>query len=140
MTWPQRAVNLLYAFRDFAPLTNILALLVLPLALLPSAPTDEFSTISLSRPISLSLLRRLFLLAFVANKVHYFVVYNHVGISRVWNFQSNEIWAAPCKPPFQETQLSMVNVPLPRNHTTTDNQAHPRHGLPLLHLPPPCRV
>ena len=95
MTLAQRAVNLLYAFRDYAPVTNVLALLLLPLALLPSR-TNEHSSILPDHRQSLSTMKHLFIAAFVTNKAYYFTAYSHVGMSRVWNFQSNEIWAAPC--------------------------------------------
>ncbi|KAL9103484.1 MAG: hypothetical protein Q9163_001480 [Psora crenata] len=95
MTWPQRAVNLLYALRDYAPMTNILALLILPVALYPTDQTHQFATSIVEHHQSLTLLRKIFLATFIVNKLHYFILYNHVGISQVWNFQSNEIWAAP---------------------------------------------
>lgn len=95
MTLGQRAVNLLYAFRDLAPITNTLALLLLPLALCfpqPSNTTEDFK-------IHSRRLRALYLTTFLTNKIYYLIAYRHVGMDRVWNFQSNEIWAAPCKLP-----------------------------------------
>ena len=87
---------MLYMLRDYAPVTNILAMILLPIALFP-AQTDEVATISLAHGSHLYWLRGIFLAAFVANKINACVVYGHIGLSRVWNFQSNEIWAAPCK-------------------------------------------
>ena len=95
MTLAQRAVNLLYAFRDYAPVTDILALLVIPLALLPLRKS-EHSNVYLDYQHPLRTMQYLYFAAFVANKAYYFIAYNHIGMSRVWNFQSNEIWAAPC--------------------------------------------
>ena len=40
MTWDQRMVNLLYVFRDYAPVTNVIALVKLPLLLYPPQEHD----------------------------------------------------------------------------------------------------
>jgi hypothetical protein len=120
MTLGQRAVNLLYAFRDLAPMTNTLALILLPLALcIPQRPntTANFK-------IQSGRLRALYLATFFTNKIYSFIAYRHVGMNRVWNFQSNEIWAAPCKLPLHKFTLSQ-------------NLSLARHGIPLYCLLPP---
>lgn len=91
MTWSQRLVNMLYMLRDYAPVTNVLALALLPIALYPTQADD----LVLEQANSLWL-RRTFLIAYIAYKVNHYNVYSQIGLSRVLNFQSNEIWAAPC--------------------------------------------
>ena len=87
----QRLVSMLFMLRDYAPVTNVLALALLPIALYPTQADDS----ALEQVDSLWF-RRIFLVAFIAYKVNHRNVYNHIGLSRVLNFQSNEIWAAPC--------------------------------------------
>ena len=94
MTWAQRGVGILMALREYAPVTNILALIVLPLALYPRQP-DDFATITSSH--DRYWLRLIFLAAFLARKVNNYILYSHVGLRRVANLQSNDIWCAPCK-------------------------------------------
>lgn len=96
MTLPQRLVNLLYAFRDFAPITNVLALMSLPSALLMFEEHDYRSG-GLGGQWSLKILQGTFCASFALNKLYHFIAYSYIGMSRMWNFQSNEIWAAPCK-------------------------------------------
>ncbi|KAL9071760.1 MAG: hypothetical protein Q9161_004024 [Pseudevernia consocians] len=90
MTWSQRLVNMLYMLRDYAPVTNVLALALFPIALYPTQADDSV----LEQANSLWL-RRTFLVAYVAYKLNHYNVYSPIGLSRVLNFQSNEIWAAP---------------------------------------------
>lgn len=99
MTWSQRLVNMLYMLRDYAPVTNVLALALFPIALYPTQANDSI----LEQANSLWL-RRTFLVAYIAYKLNHYNIYSQIGLSRVLNFQSNEIWAAPCtsrKPPPQ---------------------------------------
>ena len=99
MTWDQRMVNLLYVFRDYAPVTTVFALMTLPLLLYPSRSPDIASK-DTPHPYNLVLaVRYLCLAQWVSNKLCYLLIYHHIGLSRVWNFQSNEIWAAPCEQP-----------------------------------------
>lgn len=91
MTMSQRLVNMLYMLRDYSPVTNVLAMALLPIALYPTQADDSV----LERFDSLWL-RRTFLVAFIAYKVNRRNVYNHIGLSRVLNLQSIAIWAAPC--------------------------------------------
>lgn len=102
MNLAQRGVGIFQAVKEYAPVTNILALSVLPIAVLPTQ-SDEFATI-------LSLhdqfwLRTIFLVAFIASKANNIFVYAHIGMQRLANGQSCETWCAPCKsspfpPPF----------------------------------------
>ena len=97
MDLAQRAVNILYMLRDYAPLAVVLALAMLPYEL-RSANTGEISSLDhpkFDRPLQIH--KYLLLATWLSNKVYYLVFYHHVGLSRVWYFQSNEIWAAPCK-------------------------------------------
>ena len=96
MTPGQRAVNMLYVLRDFSPLGITLAMIALPLAVL-SAPQDSFSELINGNAASLSWLRKLALLLWIAQKVNTWVLYQHIGLARVANFHSQEVWTAPCK-------------------------------------------
>lgn len=96
MTPGQRAVNMLYVLRDFSPLGITLAMIVLPLAVL-SAPQDSFTDFITDDATSLSWLRKLALLLWIAQKVNTWVLYQHIGLARVANFHSQEVWTAPCK-------------------------------------------
>lgn len=42
-------------------------------------------------------LYRVFAAYFISQKINNYLLYNHVGIRQVWNYQSNEIWCSPCK-------------------------------------------
>ena len=128
MTWSQRLVNMLYLLRDYAPMTNVLALALLPIALYPTQADDSV----LEQADSLWL-RRTFLVAFIAYKLNHYNVYNHIGLSRVLNFQSNEFWAAPC--------TSGIPASYYIHTTSFENRCSltsfvRRHGLPLHPVPP----
>ena len=98
MSLPQKVVNLLEVLRDYAPITNILALLVLPLGIhsrgLREIASPQHAN---SRQRSLQVLHYLLLASYVSNKICTAALYHEVGLSHVWNYQSNEVWAAPCK-------------------------------------------
>ena len=96
MTWPQRAVNTLYALRDHSPLATSLALMILPIALFPTHP-DGFAAALSEYHDDLFWLRVSFIITFIAQKTNKTVMYRHIGLSKVANFRSHEIWAAPCK-------------------------------------------
>ena len=91
MMMSQRLVNILYMLTCFAPVTNVLALALLPIALYPTQADD-----SVLEQIDSFWLRRIFLVAFITYKANHRNVHNGIGLSRVLNFQSLEIWAAPC--------------------------------------------
>ena len=94
-------VNLLYVMRDYAPLTNMLAMAILPLVIYPTNSTKAFvQEVQNSHQPLLCSLRYLLPLSWALNKLFYLIIYNHLSLSHIWNFQSNEIWAAPCKYPF----------------------------------------
>ncbi|KAI4267940.1 MAG: hypothetical protein LQ337_008114, partial [Flavoplaca oasis] len=92
MTLAQRAVNILYMLRDYAPLALVVALALLPNVL----RSDSTSSAELPHVVpSLQIHKYLLLAAWLSNKVCYLAFYHYTGLSRVWYFQSNEIWAAP---------------------------------------------
>lgn len=97
MDLAQRTVNVLYMFRDYAPIASVMALAVLPYELLPirvlTTPIVDFSQFD----TSFQILRCSLLVSCILNKLCYLLFYYHIGLSRVWNFQSNEVWAAPCE-------------------------------------------
>ncbi|KAI4222731.1 MAG: hypothetical protein L6R36_005935 [Xanthoria steineri] len=95
MDLAQKAVNVLYMLRDYAPVALVLALAVLPYELSAHNASSTSSADLASLGPALRVHRALLLLAWFCNKLWYLVFYSHIGLSRVWNFQSNEIWAAP---------------------------------------------
>ncbi len=94
MTWAQRVVAILMALREYAPITNVLALMLLPIAVYVN-PLDNISTIASKS--DLFWLQTIFLAAFLARKINNYIVYSHIGAQALSNVQSNDIWCAPCK-------------------------------------------
>lgn len=97
MTLSQRTVNMLYALRDYSPLMTSLALILLPIALLPTHP-DQLAVISSEHRSNLFWLKLSFVTMFLLHKINSLIMYKHIGLSKVTNFQSHEVWLAPCKP------------------------------------------
>lgn len=97
MTLSQRTVNMLYALRDYSPLMTSLALVLLPIALLPRHP-DRFAVTSSEYCSHLFWLKLSFMTVFLSHKINRLIMYKDIGLSRVTNFQSQEVWLAPCKP------------------------------------------
>lgn len=97
MDLAQTAVNILYMLRDYAPLALVLALAVLPYELSAHEVSSTLSADLGQHSPVVRVHRALLLTAWFCNKLWYLVFYSHIGLSRVWNFQSNEIWAAPCE-------------------------------------------
>ena len=94
MSVGQRAVAMTMMCREFAPLAIVAAMALLPLALYPSS--QDSASLPLDRRTHLWL-QWLFLAAWAAEKVSDAVVYADVGVRGIANFQSNEIWCAPCR-------------------------------------------
>ena len=137
MTLSQRLVNMLYALRDYSPLMTSLALLILPIALWPThlGYTDVIAS---KHPSSLLWLRLSFVTTFLLHKTNNLIMYKHVGLSRVTNFQSQEVWTAPCKP---SVSIHPCRIQPARNpHSiwqvewNSDGQLTPRYGLSLPHI------
>lgn len=95
MTRGQRAVNMLYVLRDFSPLGITLAMLGLPLAV-ALFPQDQCTRIAHEYAGSLSVLRTLSVASWASRMINTWLLYRHVGLGRVANFQSQEVWTAPC--------------------------------------------
>lgn len=95
MTRGQRAMNMLYVLRDFSPMGITLAMLALPLAIF-SAPQDGFADAVNGHATSLFWLTRLAIMVWIAQKLNTWVLYRHIGLVRVANFQSQAVWTAPC--------------------------------------------
>lgn len=109
MTWGQRGVGILQALRDYSPVTNVLALILLPIAIYP-IPNSEL--VGLASVYDTSWLRSLFLVAFLAHKVNNYVMYGHIGSRRLASFQSMDIYCAPCKSiPFKVGQALWQHQP-----------------------------
>jgi hypothetical protein len=115
MSWTQRGVGILQALREYAPVTNILALILLPVAIFPT-PSDDFATIASGH--DLFWLRTIFLAAFLARKTNNYIVYGHVGLRRLASFQSMDIWCAPCKPtPIHTTTTGKALLATPQKRS-----------------------
>ena len=95
-----RAVNLLYIIRDYSVITTVLAMVLLPLVLIPIPGTDDiFDTISAKHEAYLIASWRVFVAAHLARTFHSYFTYRHVGPLRVANIHSQGLWSAPCKHP-----------------------------------------
>lgn len=95
-----RAVNMIYIIRDYSPMTTVLAMILLPFVLIPSTDAnDVFDSIVIKHQAYLFWAQRLFLAAHLVRTFHGYFVYRHVGLSRVANIHSQELWSAPCKQP-----------------------------------------
>ena len=93
-----RAVNMIYVIRDYSPLTTILAMALLPYVLIPTTDRDDiFDSIATEHKVYLIWAQRLFLATHLARAFHGYFMYRHVGLSRVANIHSQELWSAPCK-------------------------------------------
>ena len=96
MTPGQRAVSMLYVLRDFSPLGITVAMMALPLAI-ALFPTDRCAQIIHEYAGSSSLLKKLAITLWTARIVNTWLMYRHIGFGRLANFQSQEIWTAPCE-------------------------------------------
>ena len=85
------------ALRDYAPITNMASLILLPFAFFP-AGSQDYGSVTSEHHVLWSWLQLLFLAAFLTHKLNDFVLYGHVGLQRVANLQAMDIWCAPCKP------------------------------------------
>ena len=96
MTPGQRAVSMLYVLRDFSPLGITIAMVALPLAI-ALFPSDRCAQITHQHAGSFSLLKKLAITLWTARTINTWLMYGHVGLGRLANFQSQEIWTAPCE-------------------------------------------
>jgi hypothetical protein len=96
LTWVQRGVGILQALGEYAPITNVLALILLPLAMFPYGP-NEFANITSKG--GYKWIWGVFLASFVVRKVNNYMLYTHVGLREVFNFQSLDIWCSRCGSP-----------------------------------------
>ncbi|KAL8819805.1 MAG: hypothetical protein Q9223_001842 [Gallowayella weberi] len=110
MTALQTAVNMLYALRDYSPVTTSLALILLPVALYARRPDNIASPVP-ENINYLLWLQVLYTLTFIAHKINTCIMYHNVGLGRVQNFESHQIWASPCK---------LNSIPSPPNTSATD--------------------
>ncbi|KAL8802057.1 MAG: hypothetical protein Q9182_004070 [Xanthomendoza sp. 2 TL-2023] len=94
MTALQRAVNMLYALRDYSPVTTSLALILLPVALYPRRPNNIASSVA-GNMNYLFWLQILYTLTFIAHKINTCIMYHNVGLATLQNFESHQIWASP---------------------------------------------
>ena len=102
MTIMQRAVNILYAFRDYSPMTSCLALLLLPIAVLLRYSTDEDAPLRVSSPGSQHQrlrfwIQALFVAAYISHALNTHFMYRHIGTARMLNFASHQVYASPCR-------------------------------------------
>lgn len=95
MTWGQRLVHMLYALRDFAPLGTTIAMVALPLAVHRTTKSGS-NHVLIEYERDIYWVKSLYILFWVVQKISNWVLYRHIGLVRVANFQSHEIWTAPC--------------------------------------------
>ena len=89
---------MLYIIRDYSPVTTLVAVVLLPLVLVPTSGVDDvFVSIAAQHQGYLFWAQRLFLAAHLARNLHGYIMYRHVGLSRVANIYAQELWSAPCK-------------------------------------------
>ncbi|MCJ1281399.1 hypothetical protein MMC26_000718 [Xylographa opegraphella] len=93
MTWGQRAVGISMALREYAPITNVLSLILLPIAIAPSR-SDQASLVA-EHLSSWFWLRAVFAASFLCHKLNDFLLYGHIGLRRLANLRSMDIWCAP---------------------------------------------
>lgn len=92
MTLSQRVIGVFQALREYAPLTNTLALVLLPVALFPHVDNDFVALSTVCQPY----LSIAFLVAYISHKFYDRIIFGHVGLHQLANWQSNEVWCAPC--------------------------------------------
>ena len=96
-----RIVNTIYVVRDYSPITTCLAMVLLPLVLIPVWEVDDiFNSIAAKHGPYLVLSRSLFLAAHLARSFHNYLTYRHLDLSLVANIHSQELWSAPWKSMF----------------------------------------
>ena len=83
-----------YVLRDFSPMAITLTMLALSLAIF-FVPQDGVAIAVNGHATSLFWLTRLSIVVWIAQKIETWVLYRHVGLARVANFQSQEVWTAP---------------------------------------------
>lgn len=92
------AVNFIYIIRDYSPLTTFLAMLLLPLALIPTANTDDtFNSIATKQGTLLFFTQTLFFTTHLASALRSYFTYRHLDLSLVAKFYAQEWWSAPCE-------------------------------------------
>ncbi|KAL8784923.1 MAG: hypothetical protein Q9213_003665 [Squamulea squamosa] len=94
MTALQRAVNILYALRDYSPVTTSLALILLPSAVFPTASSRHTVPYTKNSSYFFSI-QILYTGTYLASKINTYIMYNDVGLARVQNHESHQIWASP---------------------------------------------
>lgn len=81
-------------------MTTVLAMVLLPFVLIPTnGANDVFHSVAVKHEVHLIWAQRLFLAAHLARTFNGYFMYRHVGLSRVANMHSQELWSAPCKQP-----------------------------------------
>ena len=81
-------------------MTTVLAMVLLPFVLIPTkGANDVFHSIAVKHKVHLIWAQRLFLAAHLARTFNGYFMYRHIGLSRVANMHSQELWSAPCKQP-----------------------------------------
>lgn len=98
MKFSVRIVNMLYIIRDYSPITTVLAMLLLPLVLMPTpGADDDFTLIANKQRVFNLWAQTLFLATHLARTLHGYFTYRHLNLSHVANIHSQELWSAPCK-------------------------------------------
>ena len=96
MTFAQRVIAFLFATANLASMTNVIAVIVLPAAIMPTSDSAMNKVFASDR----SRLVLAFLATTVARLVNDFLMYGNIGMQRMENVFSNDIWVAPSESPF----------------------------------------
>ncbi|KAL8635555.1 MAG: hypothetical protein Q9228_006964 [Teloschistes exilis] len=100
MRLPIRIVNMGYVVRDYSPILTVLAMLFLPLALMPTTTStdgDIFQSIALKHRPYLVMTQKLFFVTHLAQVFHGYYTYYHLDPAVVANTSANGLWSSPCK-------------------------------------------
>ena len=91
MSIDQRIVGWLQVLREYSPLATIVALLVLPLSLLPSSVNDTAALLTCDERSALTVS---FLAALVSHEFNDYIVFGPIDIP---NLLHCDVWCSPCK-------------------------------------------
>ena len=97
LSWSQRIIFILQMLKEYAPLTNFVAMVLLPVSLLltgllsPSVPCPMDALFAQS----LATAHYLFVAVYLTTKLNQYINHVHINLRRVRNLQSLDIWGAP---------------------------------------------
>lgn len=114
MNWFQKAAGTIQSLGGYIPMSFLASALLLPLA---ACGTLEFPSDSVSE-FAISLLKWLFIFAYVSQKVHLHLVYGHLDSSTVRTLKVTSIWISPCK------KIAKAHSSFPANPAGATSASH----------------